>query len=195
MMANAIPEPPSDLKRRSLPMEQVAAGSLVYRVHATVRPPKFFGRSTRWRFDAPDGSYGVLYCGLAPEVAFAETLLRGGHFVAFEEIEKRPLCEFRAIRTLRLVRLYGPSMGRIGASAGVTSGSDYAISRHWSKAIYDHPAMVDGILYRATYDNDQLAAVLFDRAQDALDDGRSAAFTSDLGLLGRILDHYGASTR
>lgn len=194
-MASSVPLPPRDLNSRSLPLEEVAAGEAIYRVHATVNHPKFFATSTRDRFNSPDGSYGALYSGLLPEVAFAETLLRGGHFVAFAEIERRSLCEFRAVRPLRLVQLYGPRLNIINATAGVTSGPDYSVSQTWSQAIYNHPASADGILYRATHDNDQFALMLFDRARDAINDGTSVRLTDDLRTLGRILDHYGASIR
>jgi hypothetical protein len=83
----------------------------------------------------------------------------------------------------------------IGANASVTSGVDYSCSKRWSLALYNHPAQPDGILYRATHDNNGLAVALFDRAGNALDAGTTAPLLSDLVLLGRILERYKASIR
>jgi hypothetical protein len=194
-MDSRPPDPPQDLHSRSLPLEILNVGQTIYRIHSTTKDPKFFGNSGDWRFDAPDASYGTLYAGLSAEVAFAETLLRGtGSLVAQSELKARSLCRFTVMRDLRLVRLYGPSMSSIDATAAITAGH-YAPSQRWSQAIWLHPESPDGILYRATHDNDKLALVLFDRAQDRIDGGATAPLLSDLILLGRVLDHYRASIR
>ena len=112
--------------------------------------------------------------------------------VAEKELLSRSLCEFTLLRSLRLVRLHGPSMKTIGASAAVTAGS-YDVSQAWAQALHDHADRPDGILYRSTQDNDRIAVALFDRSEGALDAGRSVPILDDPLLLGRILDHYGAS--
>jgi RES domain len=194
-MPHAPPEPPIDLPARALPLRTLPKSDALYRVHQMHLSAKHFGRSGDWRFDAPDASYGTLYAGLLPEVSFAETLLRGAGHVAQSEIARRSLCRFLVLRPLRLVRMFGPYMIRIRANAGVTSGVDHGCSQRWSRALYNHSARPDGIIYRATHDNDQLAAVLFDRAGNALDAGTTAPVLSDLVLLGRILERYKASIR
>jgi hypothetical protein len=191
----SVPLPPGDLNRRTLPLEELPSGRVIYRIHKLGKGPKFFGRSGLHRFDAPDHSYGVLYSGLTPEVAFAETLLRGGPFVALGEVDMRGVCEFRTTVSLRLVHLYGAAMTSINATGGVTSGPEYDISKSWSLAIHGHPDIVDGILYRATYDNDQFSIALFERAANSIDNGTTIEFRNDRVLLGRILDHYKASIR
>ena len=194
-MGSRSPKPPSDLHTKTLPLEVWSAGRNLYRIHRTVNVPKFFGRSGDWRFDAPDASYGTLYVATSPEAAFAETLLRGsGGFVALSELEARSLCKFTVVRELRLVRLYGPNMSSLGATAAVSSG-DYVASRQWSRALWSHPEQPDGILYRATFDNDRFAVVLFDRAEAEIDPGATTKLLSDIKLLGRILDQYRASIR
>jgi hypothetical protein len=194
-MPQAPPEPPIDLPSRALPLRTLPRSDALYRVHQTHLNAKHFGRSGDWRFDAPDASYGTLYAGLVPEVSFAETLLRGAGHVTQSEIELRSLCRFLVPRSLRLVRMFGPYMIRIGANASVTSGVDCSCSKRWSRALYNHPARPDGILYRATHDNNQFTVALFDRAGNALDAGTTAPLLSDLVLLGRILERYKASIR
>jgi hypothetical protein len=137
-----------------------------------------------------------LYLGLSAEVCFAETLLRGlNGFVARSELEIRSLCRFTAVRELRLVRLHGPHMTMLAATAGVTANPDYGLCQRWSRALYSQRQGPDGILYRSNYNNDELVSVLFDRARDAIDRGSSTPIMSDVRLLGRTLNRYRASIR
>ena len=194
-MDDRSPLPPPDLPTRSLPMETIAAGTDLFRIHRTKFGPAHFGRAALYRFDCPDGNYGVLYCGLSKEVAFAETLLRGPEpLVATSELEIRSLCVISIVRPLRLVRLFGPSLSAIGATASTTSGR-YAISQAWSKSLYHHAEAVDGIIYRSTADNDQKAIALFDRVTASIRIKETSTLLSDAVRLGRILDHYGAALR
>jgi hypothetical protein len=192
-MRKSLPEPPSRLASLRLPLETLAVGSALHRIHRKTLDAKFFGRSGAWRFDSPDGSYGTLYAALEPAVAFAETLLRGNlAIVAETELRKRALCRFEIRRPIRLVQLYGSSMARIGATALVTAGP-YELSQRWSQALWSHPEQPDGIRYRATHDNDRHVVALFDRATDAIDAGSSAPLMDDPILLGQILDLYGCA--
>jgi hypothetical protein len=194
-MDSRLPDHPSDLDKRPLPLETVGAGRELFGIHLTTLTPKFFGQSGTWRFDAPDKSFGTLYAALTPEAAFAEALFRGpGSVVSQTEIEIRSLCRLTLTRVLRLVRLHGPSLSRLGATAAVTSGP-YATSQRWSRALHSHPESPDGILYRATHDNDQFSVAIFHRAEGGIDCGTTAPLLSDANLLGQILDHYGASLR
>ena len=189
------PVPPADLSHRPLPLHTLEPGSSLFRIHQSSRGPKYFGRSGMWRFDAPDASYGTLYAGHRPEVSFAETMLRGlGTLVASAELASRALCRFTVVQPVRLVQLYGRHLVAMGANASVTSGP-YAHSQSWSGALHAHPEAPDGIVYRATHDNDELAVVVFDRAAGLIDDGASDGLLSDLSLLGRLLNHYKAAIR
>lgn len=189
------PVPPADLLHRLLPVHTLEPGSTLFRIHQSARGPKHFGRSGLWRFDAPDAGYRTLYAGLRPEVAFAETMLRGpGTLVAASELASRALCRFIVVQPMRLVQLYGRHLVSMGANASVTSGP-YAHPQSWSGALHAHPEAPDGILYRATHDNDELAVVVFDRAAGLIDDGASVGLLSDLALLGRLLNHYKAAIR
>src|ERR1700680_1119030 len=195
-MGDPAPEPPSDLHKRSLPLEILSSGLVIHRVHATAKAAKFFGRSGDWRFDSPDGSYGTLYATKSEHGCFVETLPRGlNGFVAQSELYKRAFCRFTLQREMKVVRLYGPYMSGIGATAAVTSSPDYRLCQRWSQAFYSHTQAPDGILYKCNYDNDELALALFDRAADAIDSGSSTPILNDLALLGSILDRYKASLR
>jgi len=185
--------PPADLGKRRLPLEEISMGSVLFRVHQTKFGAKFFGRSAGWRFDSPGRAFGTLYAATSEEIAFAETLLRGQHpLVAESDLRVRSFCEFTLLRPVRLVKLHGPSMITIGASAAVSAGS-YDVSQAWAQALHDHADQPDGILYRSTRDNDRVALVLFERSEAALDAGGTAPILADPVRLGRILDHYGAS--
>jgi RES domain len=182
--------PPSDLDHRDLPLDTIASGSLLYRIHQKIYGAKFFGRTGGWRFDSPSGLFGTMYAGLSARVAFSETLTRGqGSLVAAEEIEKRSICTFQVLKPLQMVKLFGASMTMLQATADVSSG-DTAVSRSWAQALLDHPQQPDGIMYRSKYDNDEFALALFNRCETSVDAGVSTGLMDDVKLLGSILDHY-----
>jgi hypothetical protein len=56
------------------------AGASLVRIHRTEHDPLWFGpgpdEPPTYRFDAPDGSYGVCYLAHEPAGAFVETFLR-----------------------------------------------------------------------------------------------------------------------
>jgi hypothetical protein len=65
---------------------------------------------------------------------------------------------------VNLVKLAGPGLARIGATAEVVHGGlPYDVPQAWSKAIYKHPTKLDGIAYRARHDDDALCYAFFDR--------------------------------
>ena len=189
-MLDGPASPPSDLADTDLPIEAIDPGEILYRIHRIGDGPKFFGRTGNWRFNSPAGAFGTMYAGLSPDVAFAETLIRGrGSLVAFSEIEIRSLCRFRVARPIRVVRMFGPSLTRLRAGADVTSG-DMSVSRSWAQALHDHPQEPDGIKYRSKYDNDEFAVALFERCSSSFDGGTMAPLADDATLLGAIFDRY-----
>jgi hypothetical protein len=195
MSNGKTPEPPADLSARKLQMYQVAPGDKLFRIHQSGYDGKYFGRSANHRFDDSSSNYGTLYAGLLPYVAFAETLLRGrGTLVASSELAIRSMCSFTVLQPIMLVRLYGPDLAPLGANAAVTSGP-YPCAQRWSRALHDHPDHPDGIIYRATHDNNELAVVIFDRAAASIDKGSSIGLLDDLVLLGQMLDHYQAAIK
>lgn len=193
MTGSGATYPPADLASRPLPIQIIDQHSTIYRIHRTALGAKFFGASGDWRFDDPNKSYGTLYAGLSPEIAFAETLLRGkGALIAETELKLRSLCTFTVNEDLVLVELHGKRMYKIDANASVTSGLPYDASQAWSSAFYRHPDTPDGIVYRGTRDNSLFAIVLFDRARHKIDDGASIPLMQDKTALGALLDRYEA---
>jgi hypothetical protein len=72
-------------------------------------------------------------------------------------------------RDLTLIRLAGPGLARLGATAEVSHGGlPYAVPQAWSQALFRHPVGADGIAYHAGHDDSQLCYALFDRSADAI---------------------------
>lgn len=195
-MSQPAPLPPIDLPERELPIEELPVSTPLFRFHRLEHPPTYFDTSQSGRFNSPDADYGVLYAALERRGAFAETLLRNpGQTLLFEEddIKPRACATYSLIRSLRVVRLHGFGLHRIGATASVCSCQPpYGAPQAWSSAFYHHPAQADGILYRSRHDDDARCLALFDRAADALGPPKE-----DLPLWGgwffELMDLYGVA--
>ncbi len=187
----AAPLPPADLHSRALPIETIAAGSTLVRIHPTKWSALHFGTCGDNRFDDPDRRYGVCYAALTLHGAFAETLLRqvGATLVPRASIDQRSITHLSVLADLRLVTVHGAGLVALGATAAVSSGA-YDVSQHWSRALHSHPAAADGILYRCTHDNDKIAVALFDGARDRLQTAQTAPLGLDRHRLGGLLDRY-----
>jgi hypothetical protein len=130
----------------------------------------FFGRSGDNRFDSPDGSFGTCYCGFTLACAFGETVLHdkaikpgGGFDVPLVLLERRWVVSL-AHTGLRLAHLRGTDLLPLGADGTLSTTMPHDLPHLWSKAVYDHPGKVDGIIYTSRRVNDEAAVVLFDRA-------------------------------
>jgi hypothetical protein len=143
----------------------------VHRFHRRGLAPEFYDRGTSGRFNASDGSFGVLYAAWTVRGAFAEAFLRepGRTVLLPALVETRSYASFQALRPLQVVRFYGRWMAPLGATADVTSSApDYDAPQAWSAALFVHPSNVDGIAYYARHDNSELCIAMFDRAHGAL---------------------------
>ena len=177
-MDDRSPLPPPDLPTRSLPMETIAAGTDLFRIHRTKFGPAHFGRAALYRFDCPDGNYGVLYCGLSKEVAFAQNLLRGPEpLVATSKSRSAPSASFR---------LSGPS-GSCGSSGQAFPQSERRLRphrdvtrflRHGRRACITMRKLSMEYL-RSTADNDQKAIALFDRVTASIRIQETSTLLSD----------------
>jgi hypothetical protein len=186
------PLPPQDFTERSLPLVRVS--DALFRLHNINFPPLHFVRSARYRFDAPNGSYGVLYTGSDVHGAFIETFghATGVGVVSYGELRRRGLAKVELRRPLRLVDLTGPGLARIGADNDLCSG-DYLTAQRWSAAMHAHRDGPDGILYRARHDPSRTAAALFDRVAEHLTAVSlgTLADAQHASLLAELLDTYG----
>jgi hypothetical protein len=110
--------------RRVRPTTGIAAGATLHRVHARNREPRFYGRhDATWRWDDPNGAYGVLYVGLTQEGPIAETLLRRAaqKQIVWSQVEKRRWASFRATEALRLADLHGKGLSWLGGTVAEVS--------------------------------------------------------------------------
>ena len=148
-----------------------------------------------YRFDAPDGEYGVLYAGADPHVAFIESFqIAGIHPVVTESKLKE--------RTLSLIRIRGPvrlvnlaesgALTRVGGDARIFTAS-YTMSQRWSRAIQSHSEQPDGILYRPRHDPARLAAVFFDRIAERVAAEGLGTWLDQRVVLADVLDTYGVA--
>jgi len=138
------PEPPADLNQRSLPI--IAVHAPWFRIHQSNYAPLFFGRTGRYRVDAPDGEFGVLYAGHDEQCAFVETF---GHsldmrVVTMDELKRRDLARLVVNRPLRLVDLTGAGLARLGADNRLCTG-DYLLAQRWALALWRHAESLGGL--------------------------------------------------
>jgi hypothetical protein len=165
------PLPPGDLARRRPSIARLRAGTIIHRFFSSKHNPIFFDRGRAGRLNSPDGSYGVLYAAKKPAGAFAETFLRnpGSTQIPLDLLGRKAYVRLKVARSLILLQLAGPGLGRVGATAEVThSGLPYDVPQSWSAAIHALAQKFDGIAYHARHDDNEVCYGLFDRAADRL---------------------------
>jgi len=171
MTARRLSAPDSGFDRVYLDIEQIDPAAL-FRISAHATGEPYFGRSGGNRFDDPAKEYGTCYAGLSLITALAESLLhdlvpRGGKYrVAVEDIERRFVHSFEGA-PLRLANLTGASLNRLGGHGELSGTPSYEIPQAWSKAVFEHPAAVDGFIYMSRLMNTERAIVLFQRGHSA----------------------------
>jgi hypothetical protein len=158
------PLPPGDLPRRRLPIIETSGPWL--RLHRVYHDPVFFGRTLENRFDDPRQEFGVLYVAESLDGAFIETFGRnpGLNTVSVRQLSQRSLARIGVTRPVRLVDLTGPGLARIGTTAAVLAGR-HGRAQEWSRALWSHPDLPDGLLYRARHDPSCICVAIFDRAE------------------------------
>ncbi len=139
MALGRTPEPSRRFHSIKLPIAEIDREW--YRSHPTGRGAVYFGRNRAYRFDAPDGEYGVLYVGADAHVAFIESFQVSGVRPAVTEskLKERSLSRIRISGSVRLVNLAeSGALTRIGADARIFTAG-YTFSQRWSRAIHEHP--------------------------------------------------------
>ena len=182
MASRSPPPPPDQLDRIDLPVVSIDPASLL-RLFPLGRPPIRFRVADEgqraYRFDAPDGEFGVMYCAFSLEVCFAETLLRTRAYqtpadqptlIDESELRARGIARFdgHAGEHLVLADLTGSGLVRLHVDGSISTAARYTVPRQWSLALWRHPRRVDGIRYVSRFMNSQLAVALFDRCEDRL---------------------------
>ena len=167
----SVPLPPPDLSGRSPEIVSLPAGALIHRFYSALYEPVFFDTSSNGRLNAPDASYGVLYAAKEESGAFAETFLRvpGRTLIDTGLLRRKAYVRLGLLTDLTLIKLAGSGLARLGATAEIVhAGLPYDAPQIWSKALWDHPAKVDGIAYYARHDDEALCYAIFDRAKAAV---------------------------
>jgi hypothetical protein len=185
-----LPPPPPALQKQDLPL--LSFGATLFRIFRTDRDPAFWGKTRDNRFDSPAAEFGVLYAATDQYGAFIETC--GGllnRTVTTSFLGARGWARVIPARDLKLVDLSGPGLARIGADERLSSG-EHDVAQQWSLALWQHPATVDGIHYRARHDPSRTSVALFDRAAPALTITEDGGLLADVNttLLAAILDTY-----
>jgi hypothetical protein len=143
----------------------------VHRFYAAGYQPIFFDASSEGRLNSPDGGYGVLYAARETFGAFAETFLRkpGRTLIDPGLLQGKAYVRLEITNDLNLIRLAGPSLAILGATAEVIHGGlPYDAPQAWSKALFEHPLRPDGIAYYARHDDEALCYAIYDRARGSV---------------------------
>jgi len=161
-----------------MPVATIATGKVLHRVHGAAVAARWYGRKdATWRWDDPDGNFGVLYLGKTLIGPFAETVLRTprDREVLWDQVAKKRSASFATTRPIRLAKVHGPGLGWFRTTAAgvaadfdpVASPGAYVVPQQISADIYRNTGL-DGIQYRSRFDTDELCIALFDRADAAL---------------------------
>lgn len=180
-----------------LPTAIVPARTILWRVHQKEHDPVWFGPNTsqppRHRFDAQAHEYQVCYFGDSREGAIVETLIRALgpiRVVARKRLAELKLSQLPVRKSLRLARLEGAGLVRLGLDANQVHSDDYTACRELAHAIWSHLDRVDGIQYRSRWDNSRLCVALFDRARSRLGAPVGTLSLGDATVILSILDRY-----
>lgn len=196
--SGAASAPPAWLGDVALPLDIVPTGQPLHRVHRTHLDPVFFGPGKgappTFRFDSASGGFGVLYVGLSLKAALAETILRNPQrlMVSMTEITTRSASRLVCSRDLRIVRMHGNGLQRLGTDNAISTGP-YEPCGLWADALWDHPDRPDGSAYQSRHDSGEICIALFERPDLALTQENTGPLLSMAGTIASLLDGYGKS--
>lgn len=171
MSAREAPSPPPGIAKRTPLIHVLKPGAALHRFYPRRLDPLYFDRSLSGRFNAPDGSYGVLYAAGTRSGAFAETFLRvpGRTLIPSDLLAAKAYVHLTLTRPISLIQFTGPGLAKVGATAEVCHRSQpYDIPHSWSAALHNHPLTPDGLIYTARHDDQAECLALFERSKDAL---------------------------
>lgn len=178
----------------SVTLRRIKPGTLLHRIHRPDHDALYFGPegpAPTFRFDAPDGSYKVLYAARSLETAFGETLVRSPHipYVTSTAVKVRVRSELAVARTLRLYPLIDAGVSARGLS--FTDLHDDADARTQEVSAWIHGnTSADGILYTSRFDNQRCIA-LFDRAIDVVVTTPASKLAISASEATALTEHFG----
>lgn len=192
------PSPPAWLQTKSLPVDVLAARTVLHRIHRSTLSPVFYGPGKGNppinRFDSGSGRFGVLYLGLSRAGALAETILRNPQrlMVAASGIITRSATELSLPRDLRFVQMHGSGLQALGTDNAISTGP-YEPCGHWADALWDHPDQPDGLAYQSRHDPNEICIALFERPGLTIEVQRTTPLAAILNDVAALLDRYGKS--
>jgi hypothetical protein len=184
------PGPPEDFAQRELPIR--AEKGPFFRIHRKRHGAVFYGCTGSNRFDDSQQKFGVLYVGLDEYAAFIEThgQRMGVNAVTEAELRARCLTVLTPTRLLSLVDLTGPGLAKLGADNRLAT-ADHEIAQRWSRAVWEHPAQSDGILFRSRHDPSRISIAIFDRGINWQQKSPGSLMeSSNTALLTALLEQY-----
>jgi len=163
--------PPAAFGGRRLTIATEATGAVWRRIYRSTHSDPLGYALALSRFSDPIGrAFGVVYLGSTLKVAFVEAILRDrgeGRVdpmpIPYAELEGYVCAEIEIEQELRLVDLCSDGALRMGVPTDVVRAKDQTLARVWSKAFYEHPERVDGVLYSSRF-NEQRNIALYARA-------------------------------
>ena len=139
-------ERPRRTPRRSgwvLHTVQISSPLWLYRItRVTHTNPAYFGRARTFRFDAPDGIYGVCYFGTSLAAAFMETIplalvpQSGDHLVESSDLSTRYASLASSNQPLELAFFADDGLALNGIDLRVSGGDNYNLAQRRSSAIH-----------------------------------------------------------
>jgi hypothetical protein len=200
MAGSTLTLPPAGFRSRDLVLAAVPAGEIWRRLYLSrySNPLGFgFGQS---RFSDPDvgasNRFGVVYLGSSAKVCFIEAILRDqgdGRTATFPielaELEGWTCAAIEIANPLTLVDLRADNSIRMGIPSPVMRDRAHEHGQVWSRAIWSHDSVPDGIIYDSRL-NGQTNIALYDRAL-----GKAVATATPLLLdckreMAQILDDF-----
>jgi hypothetical protein len=155
MRGDAKP-PPADLAGRDLGLHVVFVDTSGWRISHEEAPLVDWSASAEARFSHPDLPFKVLYLGMSKETCFWERFgeeirdqAPGARAISRKLLAERVWKTWKidgddALRCLDLTDM--TTLRAMGADAA-TFLSSYGITQAWSKALMEHPAGIDGLVY------------------------------------------------
>jgi hypothetical protein len=148
----------------------VPVTSLVRMSKRPAREP-FWSQSKRYRFDDPQGRFGVLYAGDSIETSFAESVIHERAVFLNDRcvieqkdfLARQPVWYVCAKSHLRLADLTGTNLKALGLNNDISAGDKYAAPQRWSRAIHQASAEWDGIRFVSRQHNRRHAFAIFER--------------------------------
>jgi hypothetical protein len=165
----------------ALATQRIDAGELVQHVSRIVYrgQPLFYGCDGTNRYDAPDGSYGVIYLGLTLPTALMESVfhkhrwaLDEARSIALAEVRSRLVRAVGVLEGLELADLTAPGVmaAHFGLNLEQLASRGYEHTQRISAEVHairgaDGLPSFDGVLYPSRNNYPQPSVALFDSAQ------------------------------